>query len=100
LFTHYLNLSAYSLFREKFDQLFILNDYCFFVMGRIDKGVNCSVQGCEEKGERSITSSKAQMAPDLDLDLTGKRAYLCRTHYKEWKKATKEERENERARWG
>ena len=69
-------------------------------MGRIDKGVNCSVQGCEEKGERSITSSKAQMATDLDLDLSGKRAYLCRSHYKEWKKATKEERENERARWG
>lgn len=68
-------------------------------MGRIDKGVNCSVQGCQEKGERSITSSKAQMAPDLDLDMTGKRAYLCKSHYKEWKKATKEDRDNERARW-
>jgi hypothetical protein len=39
------------------------------------------------------------MAPDLDLDVTGKRAYLCKSHYKEWKKATREERENERARW-
>ena len=68
-------------------------------MGRIDKGVNCSVQGCEEKGERSITSSKAQMASDLDLDITNKRAYLCKFHYKEWKKATKGERDNERARW-
>jgi hypothetical protein len=24
---------------------------------------------------------------------------LCKSHYKEWKKATKEERDNERARW-
>jgi hypothetical protein len=39
------------------------------------------------------------MATDLDIDLTGKRAYLCKSHYKEWKKATKQERENERARW-
>ena len=68
-------------------------------MGRIDKGVNCSVQGCDQKGERSITSTKAQMATDLEMDLTGKRAYLCKSHYKEWKKATKEERNNERARW-
>ena len=68
-------------------------------MGRIDKGVTCSVQGCDQKGERSITSTKAQMATDLDMDLTGKRAYLCKSHYKEWKKATKEERDNERARW-
>jgi hypothetical protein len=68
-------------------------------MGRVDKGVNCSVQGCEERGERSITSSKAQMAPDLDLVIDGKRAYLCKSHYREWKKTTKEERDNERARW-
>jgi hypothetical protein len=68
-------------------------------MGKINKGVSCSVQGCEERGERSITSTKAMMAPDLDLDLSGKRAYLCRSHYREWKKATKEERDNERARW-
>ena len=68
-------------------------------MGRIDKGVNCSVQGCDQKGERSITSNKAQMAADLEMDLTGKRAYLCKSHYKEWKKAKKEDREIERARW-
>jgi hypothetical protein len=74
-------------------------DTVLSLMGKIDKGVNCSVQGCEEKGERSITSSKAQMASDLDLDITNKRAYLCKSHYKEWKKATKGERDNERARW-
>jgi hypothetical protein len=40
------------------------------------------------------------MAPDLDIDSSGKRVYLCKVHYKEWKKATKEDRDNERARWG
>ena len=68
-------------------------------MGRVDKGVNCSAQGCDQKAERSITQSRARMAADLDLDASGKRIYLCKDHYKEWKKATKEERGNERARW-
>jgi hypothetical protein len=39
------------------------------------------------------------MAVDLGIDTSNKRAYLCREHYKEWKKATKQDRENERARW-
>jgi hypothetical protein len=69
-------------------------------MGRVDKGIKCSIQGCEENAERSITGSKASMAPDLDIDSSGKRVYLCKVHYKEWKKATKEDRDNERARWG
>lgn len=69
-------------------------------MGKIDKGINCSVHGCDQNGERSLNSTKAQLAGELDLDITGKRVYLCRIHYKEWKKATKEDRENERARWG
>lgn len=41
-------------------------------MGRIDKGINCSIQGCGESAERSITGSKARMAPDLDIDASGK----------------------------
>jgi len=64
-------------------------------MGRVEKGVHCSVQGCENSAERSISSSKASMAGDLVINTSNKRAYL----YKEWKKATKDERENERARW-
>jgi hypothetical protein len=28
-----------------------------------------------------------------------RRAHLCRTHYKEWKKGTRKERELERASW-
>ncbi|MGI8831883.1 MAG: hypothetical protein ACR2IS_04520 [Nitrososphaeraceae archaeon] len=69
-------------------------------MGRVDKGINCNIQGCDENAGRSITDSKARMAPNMDIDSSGKRVYLCKVHYKEWKKATKEDRDNERARWG
>lgn len=69
------------------------------VMGRVEKGVSCSMSGCENPAERSMSGTKASMAPDMGLG-GAKRVYLCREHYKEWKKATKEDRENERARWG
>jgi hypothetical protein len=69
-------------------------------MGRVDKGVNCSVQGCEQTAERSMSGNKVSMATDLVVDSSSRRVYLCREHYKEWKKSTKEDRENERARWG
>jgi len=69
-------------------------------MGRVDKGVNCSVSGCTNSAERSISGSKASMASDLEVNTSNKRVYFLQSHYKEWKKATKEDRENERARWG
>jgi hypothetical protein len=47
-------------------------------MGRVEKGVHCSVQGCENSAERSISSSKASMAGDLVINTSNKRAYLCR----------------------
>lgn len=68
-------------------------------MGRVNKCISCSVQGCEEKAERSMSESKGMMASDLDIVSSNKRVYLCRNHYKEWKKSTKDDRENERARW-
>jgi hypothetical protein len=46
-----------------------------------------------------MSGSKASMAANMDLDSTNKRIYLCKAHYREWKKASKGERENERARW-
>ena len=69
------------------------------VMGRVDKGVSCSVSGCANPAERSMSGTKAAMAPDMGLG-GAKRVFLCHVHYKEWKKASKEDRENERARWG
>ena len=69
-------------------------------MGRVDKGINCSIQGCDQTAERSMSGTKARMATDLVVNSSNKRVYLCKSHYKEWKKATKQDRENERARWG
>ena len=42
-----------------------------------------------------MSGSKVSMATDLVIDSSNRRVYLCREHYKEWKKATKEDRENE-----
>jgi hypothetical protein len=69
-------------------------------MGRVEKGESCGVSGCSEPALRSISGSKASMASSLEVNTSNKRVYLCRQHYKEWKKATKEDRDNERARWG
>jgi len=67
-------------------------------MGKIDKGVSCSVTGCKNPGERSI--SRSQLAGSgLSAGGDGRRVYLCHEHYKEWKKSTKKDREAERARW-
>jgi hypothetical protein len=66
-------------------------------MGKIGKGMKCSVSGCSEVAVRSMTVSKAKNA---GLDIVGRRAYLCREHYKTFKKGTKNERRIERWRHG
>jgi len=35
----------------------------------------------------------------LEVGGEGRRVYLCRDHYKAWKKATKKSRAMERSRW-
>uniref|UniRef100_A0A7C4FCY8 Uncharacterized protein n=1 Tax=Thermofilum pendens TaxID=2269 RepID=A0A7C4FCY8_THEPE len=57
-------------------------------MGRVAKGVTCSVKGCSEKAVRSISRDmleKSSMKVELKGDV-GSRVYLCRSHYKEYKK--------------
>ncbi|MFQ6068337.1 MAG: hypothetical protein ACE5KD_02220 [Candidatus Bathyarchaeia archaeon] len=65
-------------------------------MGRIDKGVKCSVSKCEKDAVRSISAGKVTAA-GLDIDAE-RRAYLCKEHYKEFKKATKKDRTLEKWR--
>lgn len=67
-------------------------------MGVISKGARCNVAGCENEGLRSLNSKKV-VGTDLDIDTASKKAVLCKTHYKEWKKETKGERDLERARY-
>lgn len=95
---HQIIVPGFSMSDKALRLTFIVARSFLTYMGRVDKGVNCSVQGCDQSAQRSMSGSKARMASDLVVD-SAKRVYLCKTHYKEWKKATKEDRENERARW-
>ena len=65
-------------------------------MGRIDKGAKCSVCGME--AIRSISSDKVKAAGLKVGD--DKRAYLCKEHYKEYKKKTKKEKTLDKWRYG
>jgi len=66
-------------------------------LGKIEKGVNCSVIGCKNQAERSL--SKEKLAGS-GLSVSGdRRVYLCHEHYKEYKKATKKDRELDRVRF-
>jgi thymidine kinase len=60
-------------------------------LGRIDKGVKCSVSGCGREATRSISTEKVKSA-GLKVGSNEKRAYLCREHYKEFKKKTKKDK--------
>ena len=66
-------------------------------MGKIRKGTSCSIAGCEEEAVRSISVPKAKAA---GLDVEGRRAYLCKEHYKQFKKGSRKERQIERWRHG
>lgn len=67
-------------------------------MGVIAKGAVCDVEGCDIKGARSITTTKVERA-GLLVKSSNKKSVLCRDHYKEYKKETKDDRDLERARW-
>jgi hypothetical protein len=65
-------------------------------MGKISKGTKCSVKGCNEDAVRSIDIGKVKQA-GLDVEGT-RRAYLCKRHYKEYKKGNKAAAQIERWR--
>jgi hypothetical protein len=67
-------------------------------LGKVDKGVGCNVTGCKNQAERSL--SRTDMGGSgLSVGGEGRRVYLCKDHYKEWKKATKTSRSLQRTRW-
>jgi hypothetical protein len=58
----------------------------------------CSIAGCPEPAARSLSRTEARKAfPDLSEE--GRRAPLCRAHYKQYKKATREARTLDRLTW-
>ena len=66
-------------------------------MGRIDKGVKCSVSGCSGEAVRSISADKVKSA-GFKVG-SERRAYLCKEHYKEFKKKTKKDKQLEKMRF-
>jgi thymidine kinase len=68
-------------------------------LGRIGKGEKCSVSGCGKDAIRSLSTEKAKSA-GLNIGSAGKRAYLCREHYKEFKKKTKKDKTIDKWRYG
>ncbi len=67
-------------------------------MGVIAKGAKCNISGCDDDGVRSINTSKVDNA-GLRVESSGKKTVLCKVHYKEYKKESKDERDLERARY-
>lgn len=66
-------------------------------MGRIEKGAKCSVLGCGSEAVRSISAEKVK---SIGLRVGNeRRAYLCKEHYKEYKKKTKKDKQLERMRY-
>jgi len=56
-------------------------------LGKIEKGVGCSVVGCRRVAIRSLSVEK--VGPSGLQLREARRAYLCEEHYKEFKKRTK-----------
>ena len=68
-------------------------------LGRIDKGEKCSVSGCGNEAARSISADKVKAA-GLNVGNDDKRAYICKEHYKEFKKKTKKDKTLDKWRYG
>lgn len=67
-------------------------------MGKVNKGIKCSVSGCQAEAVRSIASGRVSEA-GLKVEMKSKRTYLCEMHYREFKKARRESDRIERMRW-
>jgi hypothetical protein len=59
-------------------------------VGKVSKGVKCSVENCDEEAVRSLPIDKVT---GTGLKVQGaRRVYLCKEHYKGYKKAAKKEK--------
>jgi len=67
-------------------------------MGIVAKGAKCNVDGCTNDGARSLNTTRVENA-GLKADSIGKKTVLCKQHYKEYKKESKDDRALERARY-
>jgi len=65
-------------------------------MGKVERGIKCNVSGCDQQAIRSISMDRVR---ESGLKITdARRGYLCKSHYKELKKKSKNSRRFERWR--
>ena len=69
-------------------------------MGKISKGVKCSVSGCDNEGVRSLSLLDVSKYLELKSEKSLRRAILCKIHYKEYKKKSKKDKKTEKMRYG
>jgi len=63
-------------------------------------GEVCGVQGRGKEARRSLSTRKVKEAlPELKLIGGPRRIHLCKDHYRQFRKKTKEERDLDRATW-
>jgi hypothetical protein len=67
-------------------------------LGRIEKGEKCTISGCSREAARSLSADKVKAA-GLSVS-SDKRAYICKEHYKEYKKKTKKDKTLDKWRYG
>jgi len=58
----------------------------------------CSVKGCNEPAIKTISVTKFE-GVNLEVEAVGRKIYLCKKHYKEYKKQRKNIERLERWRW-
>ena len=73
-------------------------------MGRVKKGLNCSIEGCKNKSVRSFSIMKITKpleAVGLNVKVSrSRRVLLCEKHYKKVKKELKKSEKYEKIRFG
>lgn len=74
-----------------------LNQVDAVLMGKVAKGQSCSVVGCSGTAIRSISPEKVANS-GLNIG-SARRAYLCKPHYREFKKATRKDRQLDKWRF-
>jgi hypothetical protein len=67
-------------------------------LGRVAKGVKCCISNCDKDAVRSLSTVKVK-ASGLKVSGEERRAYLCKDHYKKYKKMTKKEKKVEQWRY-
>lgn len=68
-----------------------------FELGKVAKGQQCNVVGCSGAAIRSLSPDLVAHA-GINIGKS-RRAYLCKTHYREYKKLSKKDRQIDKWRF-